>query len=75
MIDDKLPIVLTRTVKRLETPEIMIIFLGITALTFYLVHKIGRKHLKKDIHKVVNLLISIVIGLILIGLSTGLGLL
>lgn len=75
MIPNGLPLIFIRTVERLETPQIMLIFLGFTAITFYIVHKIGRRHLKNDIHKAVNLLISVVIGLILIGLSTGLGLL
>jgi hypothetical protein len=63
------------TIGRLEKPQIMLIFLGFTAIAFYTVHHIGRKHLKKDIHKLVNLAISIIIGLILVMISTGLGLL
>lgn len=75
MIPNNLTTIFIETVERLETPQIMVIFLFLTAATFYIVHKIGRRHLKKDIHKAVNLLISVIIGLILIAVSTGLGLL
>jgi heme A synthase len=64
---------LLQTLQQLETVEILGTFIGITALIFYIIHRIGKDHLEDEVHKAINLLISLVIALILIGLSTAIG--
>ena len=67
---------LSETVTQLSTPVYATAFLTSAGLIYYLIaHKFEERRFKKKIHRLFGLIFSLLLALLLIGISTALGLL
>lgn len=67
------PQLLLDTFSRLSTPDFALMFLVLAAALFYAIHFGGRRHLDREIHKLISLVLSLALALILVAASIGLG--